>query len=169
MFGKRTCTGQFHWKGQCLEIIQSYCYLGICLSSSGMYSEARKHVAKQARKATFPLLNLCARLNHPPMSVMLKLYEAYLIPIMCYGSEICGFQEDESIERVELWILKYMLHVPISTPAMAVQGELGQLPLHLWWKERILKYWNRISSGDIPSLLKDAANLLIHNVSSNSK
>ena len=34
--------------------------------------------------------------------------------------------------------------------------------------ERILKYWNRISSGDIPNLLKDAANLLTHNVSSNS-
>ena len=107
MFGKRTCAGQFHWKGQRLEIVQSYSYLGICLSSSGKYSEARKHVAKQARKATFPLLNLFARLNHPPMSVMLKLYEAYLIPIMCYGCEIWGFQEDESIERVELWILKH--------------------------------------------------------------
>ena len=99
---------------------------------------------------------------------MLKLYKAYLIPIMCYGSEIWGFQEDKSIEKVELWILKHMLHVLISTPTMAVRGELGQLPLHLWWKERILKYWNRISSGDIPNLLKDAANLLIHNVSSNS-
>ena len=100
VFGKRTCTGQFHWKGQCLEIVQLYCYLGICLSSSGKYSEARKHVAKQARKATFPLLNLFARLNHPPMSVMLKLYEAYLIPIMCYGSEIWGFQEDRVLKKL---------------------------------------------------------------------
>ena len=100
------------------------------------------------------------------MSVMLKLYEAYLIPIMCYGCKIWGFKEDESIERVELWILKHMLHVPISTPTVAVR--VGQIPLHLWWKERILKYWDRISSGDIPNLLKDAAILLIHSVSSNS-
>ena len=129
--------GQFHWKGQRLEIVQSYCYLGICLSPSGKYSEVRKHVAKQARKASFPLLNLFARLNHPPISVMLKLYEAYLIPIMCYGCEIWGFKEDESIERVELWILKHMLHAPISIPTMVVRGELGQLPLHLWWKETL--------------------------------
>ena len=37
-----------------------------------------------------------------------------------------------------------------------VRGELGQLPLHLFWKERIIKYWHRLSSGFIPSLLQHA-------------
>ena len=88
-----------------------------------------------------------------------------MIPTLCYGCEIWGL-ENEDIERVELWI-EYILHVPVSTPTMAVRGELGQLPLHLWWKERLLKYWDRLCSEDIP-LLKDAVNLSMHYLSSGS-
>ena len=51
---------------------------------------------------------------------------------------------------------------------MAVRGELGQLPLHLWWKERLLKYWDKLCSEDIPLLLKDAVNLSMHYLSSGS-
>ena len=51
---------------------------------------------------------------------------------------------------------------------MAVRGELGQLPLHLWWKERLLKYLDKLCSEDIPLLLKDAVNLSMHYLSSGS-
>ena len=51
---------------------------------------------------------------------------------------------------------------------MAVRGELGQLPLHLWWKERLLKYFDKLCSEDIPLLLKDAVNLSMHYLSSGS-
>ena len=54
------------------------------------------------------------------------------------GSEIWGFKEDKELERIELWFLRSILHLPNSAVGMAVRGELGQLPLYLWWKERIL-------------------------------
>ena len=41
---------------------------------------------------------------------------------------------------------------------MAVRGELGQLPLHLMWRERILSYWNRLCP-EIPDLLREAFHL----------
>ena len=44
----------------------------------------------------------------------------------------------------------------------------GQLPLHLWWKERLLKYLDKLCSEDIPLLLKDAVNLSMHDLSSGS-
>ena len=37
-----------------------------------------------------------------------------------------------------------------------MRGDVGQLRLHLLWKERILKYWHRLCSEDIPVLLKQA-------------
>ena len=42
---------------------------------------------------------------------------------------------------------------------MAVRGELGQLPLHLLWRQRILRYWNRLCSEEIPDLLREAFDL----------
>ena len=57
----------------------------------------------------------------------------------------------------------------MSVPNMAVNGELGQLPVNLWWKERILKYWNRICSEEAPALLKVAMNFSLHNARSGRK
>ena len=52
---------------------------------------------------------------------------------------------------------------------MAVYGELGQLPVNLWWKERTLKFWNRIYSDDAPALLKAAKYLSLYNASCGGK
>ena len=81
------------------------------------------------------------------------------LPILSYGAEIWGFMEDSSLEAVELHYLKHILHVPLTASNIAVRGELGQLPIHLIWKERILRYWDRLYSNDIPILLKEAVAL----------
>ena len=62
---------------------------------------AKKHLANQAKKAAFALIAIMKTLNHPPIPVMLKLYESMIKPIMCYGSEIWGFKEDKELERIE--------------------------------------------------------------------
>ena len=49
----------------------------------------------------------------------------------------------------------------LSAPTTAVRGELGQLPLHLWWKERILRYWDRLCSENLPILLKASTRLSV--------
>ena len=70
---------------------------------------------------------------------------------------------------MKLCFLKQILHLPMSVPNMAVYGELGQLPVNLWWKERILKYWNRICSDKALALLRAAMNLSLHNARSGRK
>ena len=65
--------------------------------------------------------------------------------------------------KVQMKFLKRILHLPNSCPNVAVRGELVQLPIHLWWKESILKHWNRQCSPDIPMLLKEAAHTEIAN------
>ena len=52
---------------------------------------------------------------------------------------------------------------------MAVYGELGHLLVILWWKESILKYWNRTCSEEAPALLRAAMNLSLHNAISGRK
>ena len=42
-----------------------------------------------------------------------------------YGCEIWGFKEDMDLEKVEIKFLKSILHLPDSTPTMAVRSELG--------------------------------------------
>ena len=55
-----------------------------------------------------------------------------------------------------MWLFKT---APQSATNMAVSGELGQLPLHLLWREMILRYWNRLCSEEITDLLREAFRL----------
>ena len=125
--------------------------------------KAREYLSNQAKKASFALLTILRRLNHPPVTLALKLYESMVAPIMCYSSEIWGFTENMNLERVELGFLKAILNLPLSSPNMAVLGEIGQLPINLWWKEKILKYWDRLCNQDSPKLLRMAMQLSLEN------
>ena len=102
---------------------------------NGKFNKTCRYLASQAKKAAFALLAISVRLNHPSVTVMLRLYDALITPIMSYGCEIWGFKEDRDLEKVEIKFLKSILHLPDSTPTMAVRGELGQLPIFLLWKE----------------------------------
>lgn len=96
---------------------------------------------------------MLSKLQYPPFPVLLKLYDMMIVPVLCYGCELWGFEEDRDLERVEMNYLKYALHLPPNASTTAIRGELGQMPIHLYWKERIIRYWNRLCSEDISILL----------------
>ena len=146
VFGRDLDRQVFKWKQSVLEKVQEYKYLSVWITSNGRFNKTRRYLACQAKKAAFALQAISVRLNHPSVTVMLTLYDALITPIMNYCCEIWGFKEDRDLEKVEIKFLKSILHLPDSTPTMAVRGELGQLPIFLLWKERILKYWNRLCS-----------------------
>ena len=163
VFGRDTDCQAFTWKNSTLDKVKSYKYLGVWLSKNGKFNKARNYLSNQAKKASFALLTILRRLNHPPVTLALKLYESMVAPIMCYSSEIWGFTENMNLERVELGFLKAILNLPLSSPNMAVLGEIGQLPINLWWKEKILKYWDRLCNQDSPKLLRMAMQLSLEN------
>ena len=100
--------------------------------------------------------------KYPLITIALKLFELmqrycqYYLTVVNYG--------------IMYWIqswrqqkCKYILNLPPSATNMAVCGELGQLPLHLPWRERILSYWNRLCSEErfergLSSIHLDASN-----------
>ena len=124
VFGRDTDCQAFTWKNSTLDKVKSYKYLGVWLSKNGKFNKAREYLSNQAKKASFALLTILHRLNHPPVTLALKLYESMVAPIMCYSSEIWGFTENMNLERVELGFLKAILNLPLSSPNMAVLGEI---------------------------------------------
>ena len=70
------------------------------LQKNGKFNRAMEHLAM---KAMFSLQATLKLLGHPPpIPVILQLYESMLKPVMCYGSEVLGFNENKNLERVEL-------------------------------------------------------------------
>ena len=77
----------FYLRGEELELVNEYKYLGINLSKSGSYLYCKKHTAEQANAAMFSLLRKRRVLNLP-VSMQLDLFNKMIKPVLLYGCEI---------------------------------------------------------------------------------
>lgn len=135
---RRNCS--FYYNGNELEIVNDYKYLGILFSRSGSFLNAKKHIADQANRAMYSLIKKAKHLSLP-IDIQIELFNKLVKPILLYGCEIWGFGNLESLERVQLRFLKYILHLKSSTPTAVVYGETGVMPLSIDIHTRIISFW----------------------------
>ena len=133
----------FKVKGQNNEIIDSYCYLGMLLNYNGNFCTARKKITEQAHKALFAVYRKIRNITIP-VDLQLKLFDSLVIPILLYASEVWGFENKESIEKVHLQFCKNILKVRSTTPNYMVYGELGRYPMEVMVKRKIVLFWNNL-------------------------
>ena len=133
----------FKIKGQHIEIIDSYCYLGMLLNYNGNFCTARKKITEQAHKALFAF-NRKIRNISIPVDLQLKLFDSLVSPILLHASEVWGFENKESIEKVHLQFCKNILKVRSTTPNYMVYGELDIYPMEVMVKRKIVLFWNNL-------------------------
>jgi hypothetical protein len=85
----------------------------------------------------------------------LKLFDSLASPILLYTSEVWGFENKESIEKVHLQFCKNVLKVRSTTPNYMVYGELGRYPMEVMVKCKIVLFWNNLlcESNKLSSIL----------------
>ena len=54
-----------------------------------------------------------------------KLFDAQVVPILLYFSEIWGFKQCQNLQRDHLFAYRKILHVPTTTASDVVYCELG--------------------------------------------
>ena len=141
--GNRVENVELYYNNVRLRNVRKFTYLGVRLTSNGIFLQTKKALSEQVRKAMFSLFSLfdMVSLN---VSEKLKMFDAMISPILNYGSEIWGFHKSVDIERLHLKFMKLILHVKPQTMDYIVYGELGRVPMAIIRKIRILKYWTRI-------------------------
>ena len=130
----------FQFGDKYLETVNEYKYLGLIMNFNGKFNIAVKNLCEQARKAMFSLINKTRKLQLP-IDLQLQLFESTIQPILFYGCEIWGSENDNIVESFHLKFLKDMLKLKKCTPSIMVYGELGKTPLSIEIKLRILSYW----------------------------
>lgn len=158
---------QFEFKNNCIDVVQSYCYLGITFSASGSFKPACKRLCDQALKAIFKIRQLNIRNNIP---TALKLFSTLIVPILTYGSEVWGpyflkgLKKDNFLnlcdnlpaEKILIRFSKYLLGVKNNATTSAVRGELGLYGLLITSLVQSAKYWLRLGSFDKSSIVYDS-------------
>ena len=135
----------FKWtyKGQELEIVNNFNYLGIVMSSGGSFVPATNTLYGKALKAMHSLFNLTKDMN-VPINIMFNLFDAYVSSILNYNCEVWGSIKAENIERVHRKFCKRLLNVKMSTNSLSLYAEVGRFPLHIDRYVRMVKYFLKL-------------------------
>ena len=126
-----------------LEIVDSLTYLGIVFRYNGNVFDARKKLVEQSQKSLFAIYKKIRNQNIS-IDVQLKLFDSLVEPILLYGSEVWGYENLVTLERVHLQFCKRILNLRLSTPNFMVYGELGRHPLNI----RVISVWCKLIQNE---------------------
>ena len=158
---------KFYFKGNELQIVNEYKYLGIFVTRTGTFFRTKKHIADQANIALFSLLRKIRALNLP-IHMQIELFNKTIKPILLYGCEIWGFGNLNQIEKVQLKFLKHILNLKKSTPSFMIYGELGIYPIEIDIKSRLVSFWTKLVKNENNSLSSNMY-LIIHSLNEQRK
>ena len=102
-----------------------------------------------------------------PASQKCKLFDSLVGSILNFGAEIWGMHEVSGIEMIHTKFPRRMLGVKKSTNLSALYGETGRVPLTVFRKIIMIKYWIKVISQDDSSLLKQVYIMLKNDTEAN--
>ena len=141
--GKIRTDEEWFYKNEKIDVVDSFCYLGLLLNCNGKFFVTQKQLSLQCKKAVFALKRKCLNMQLNIVT-LLSLFDSYIGSIACYGCEVWGFHAAPDIEKIQTDFCKNMLGVKRSTPNSVIYCELGRLPFICIRKIRILKYWLKL-------------------------
>ena len=115
-----------YYDGEPLDIVDSFCYLGMKFHKNCNLEPGVKALSEQALKAVNQLLALTKRMSFD-VKTKLKLIDSLVSPILLYASEVWGIYEYEHIDKIHIIeFCKNILVVRTQSPNYAVYGDLGR-------------------------------------------
>ena len=154
----------FFYNGERLEKVKEFKYLGMVFTTGGSFSEAQNTLAGQAQKAIFKLNKCLYKFTYISPKHKLDLFDKLISPILNYSSEVWGFIQANSIERVHLQFCKKLLGVKKTTQNDFVYGELGRTSYITKRYFIILKYWFKIILAEENKYIKIVYNLILRDL-----
>ena len=148
-------------KGQKIETTGLYKYLGVYFSRNLSWHKHLNQAATQAKKVFVCIFRNLKILGNIPYQSFFKIFDAKVLPILLYGSEVWGLQHFDTIEKIHLYVCKKYLGVKINTSSLMVFGECGRFLLYIYSNIKVIKYWLRLFDMPAYRLPKKCYNMMI--------
>lgn len=174
--GRKLTDYKFIFNDNPMEVVNSYCYLGIDIFPSGSFRTSIVNLMDKAQKAMFPLFSTVAQFQLP-CSNGINLFNSLIKPICLYNAENLVYLSRHQIEslkekrvslfsyimqtehsKVQLKFLKFILGVNRSCSNIATMGEVGEFPIYLSGLATLLSFWHRIANLPSNTLVRQALN-----------
>ena len=142
-----------------LRQVLKYKYLGN-ITMGSMYKirlEKQKHCVQKAHKYKGSCFFM-SREGPDAVDMVLATWCNIALPSILFGTEMMPFSETTilELERAQNQVAKYALGLPISTPGVCAQVELGLKPVRQLLYENQLKFYSRVLKLDDSRWVKQA-------------
>ena len=116
---------KWYYNGKQVSVISFHGYLGVDFSWTGQWFQAQKTLSEQANGALYSPTNCLHKFGTLPIDIAWKLFDANILPILLYGSEIWGFHPAKDFEKMHNKMMRFTLKLYNNTSIVAMRGELG--------------------------------------------
>ena len=163
--GNKKEKDELTFNNQKIQFINEFKYLGITINRKGSFTPTLDDLSNKATNAIYSL-NSKINIKLLSPSIILKLFDFLICPILLYGSEVWepylnqNFEkwDSNSIEKVHLHFMKRLLGVNRSTTNVLIRGELGRYSLQEKCIIKNMRYIKYVKSKDESTLVKQAYN-----------
>lgn len=166
--GQMAAPQNFHIESQTIELCTKYTYLGISITSNGLFNTAAEDLKAKASKALYKIQRITRKCSFPT-EMYNKMFDALIKPILLYNCEIWGLNTNILAENSDYWInmkkadslpcellhhkfCKNVLKVPKQTTNLLCKAELGRYPLIFDIIKTSIKYSQRLAQTNNPLL-----------------
>lgn len=128
-------------------MVDNFRYLGVIFNFNGNFHKCKRDRLELATRAMYVLISKCKVINLP-IDMQLELFDRMITPVLTYGGEVWGYDNNDMLEKLHLRFCKYILNVKKSTSSIMVYGELGRFPVDITIKVQMVSYWAKLITGD---------------------
>ncbi len=137
---------QFVFKGDTIEHVQTFKYLGILFETTPKLDNAMEHLVVVSKRSLFALNRRCAELHIMDVKLRCDLFDTLVRSTTSYAHEVwVDSNKIEAIEVVYQGFFKSLLEGRKTTSTFIVLAEFDKFPFeHFAWGQ-VLLYYNRVS------------------------
>ena len=132
------------YRGEEMEVVQFYKYLGTYFTAKLSWTKTKQTLALQANKAINTILHYQKQYGHFDHNDAFKLFDAMVLPILTYSSEIWGYQSCDIVERPHIRFCKRIACLNSNVANFFALSECGRTPIAVTYMVRCVKYWLKI-------------------------
>ena len=154
--GHLSKTEKWFYQGKPVEVVNSYKYLGVTLTTKLSFDIALEEFAGRAKGKVVEIMKTMWSLGSTDVSVFFKLFDAQVKPMLLYASELWGLTRFRSVESPHLFACKRFLNVLPRTPNAMAYGELGRFPLFIDSTVSAIRYWLKLQKMFLVRLPRQA-------------
>ena len=134
-----------------LENVCQFTYLGVDISASGSLKTSMDSLCAKANRAKYALNNI-TKFKRIPVKTAIRLFDATILPILTYGSEIWahnstldyGKWDSCPLEKSHLDFIRHILGTNISVNNLMCRAEFGRYPLSIEINCRVVNFYKHI-------------------------